>query len=411
MATMNFLYRSRKDKAFLTARILFRVGTKDFTFDARTKIEVTKEYWERYHNQKRIKDIDILNTQNTVNNKINDIENHVIKAFNSIDVSYINKSWLENEIHRFYNPNNSEVFPTELVKYMDVYAKFKKSEVTDSTLKKINVIKQLVIRYQESTKKILHIKDIDLLFKTEFENYCLENNYAPNTVARAIRFVKTICRHAKANAVESSYQLDSIKTKYLKVEALYLDENELEKINKATYKQPYLENAKDWLIISCYCGQRISDFMKFTKEKIRYEDGKPLIEFTQVKTNKIMTIPLHKKILEILDKRNGNFPTPISDQKYNDYIKKVCKKAKIKNKVTGSKLVKVEDGFRKVTDTYEKWELVSSHIGRRSFATNFYGKIPTSLLIGATGHSTEAMFLNYIGKTDTQKAKQLADYF
>ncbi len=54
---------------------------------------------------------------------------------------------------------------------------------------------------------------------------------------------------------------------------------------------------------------------------------------------------------------------------------------------------------------------VTSHIGRRSFATNNYGKIPTSLLISATGHSTEQMFLEYIGKTDTQKAMQLADYF
>ena len=53
----------------------------------------------------------------------------------------------------------------------------------------------------------------------------------------------------------------------------------------------------------------------------------------------------------------------------------------------------------------------TSHIGRRSFATNNYGTIPTALLIGVTGHSTETMFLEYIGKTDTQKAIQLADYF
>jgi hypothetical protein len=66
---------------------------------------------------------------------------------------------------------------------------------------------------------------------------------------------------------------------------------------------------------------------------------------------------------------------------------------------------------RKKSGTFEKWELVSSHIGRRSFSTNNYGKIPTSLLIGATGHSSEKMFLEYIGKTDSQKAIQLAEYF
>lgn len=411
MANVNFLYRSVKDEAFLTARLLYRVGETDFTFDAKTKLEVTKEYWKRYHNQTRIKDVHISNQQNEVNNKINSIKNHVLQAFNNIsDVSYVNKAWLEAQIHNFYNPKESAEFTSELVKYMDVYAKLRKHEITSSTLKKINVIKQLLIRFQDYHKTIILIKDVNLAFKTDFENYCRLCHYAPNTIARATRFVKTICRHAKSNGVETSYQLDSIKSKYIKVEPFYLNEDELEVINKASYSTS-LENAKDWLIISCYSGQRISDFMRFTKEQIRYEDGKPLIEFTQVKTNKIMTLPLHKKILEILAKRNGDFPVALSDQKYNEYIKKVCQKAGINEKVKGSKRIKVDGKFRKSDGVYEKWELVSSHVGRRSFATNFYGKIPTSLLIGATGHSTEAMFLNYIGKTDTQKAKQLADYF
>ena len=130
-----------------------------------------------------------------------------------------------------------------------------------------------------------------------------------------------------------------------------------------------------------------------------------------IKTNKIMTVPLSKKVLEILKKRGGNFPYSISDQKYNDYIKDVCKLAEIDEKVKGSIIEVTKKEKRKKSGTYEKWELVSSHIGRRSFATNNYGKIPTSLLISATGHSTEKMFLEYIGKSDTQKALQLAEYF
>ena len=37
-----------------------------------------------------------------------------------------------------------------------------------------------------------------------------------------------------------------------------------------------------------------------------------------------MTIPLLHKVLQILAKRDGEFPRPISSQKYNDYIKMVC---------------------------------------------------------------------------------------
>jgi hypothetical protein len=41
----------------------------------------------------------------------------------------------------------------------------------------------------------------------DFEKYCISVGYAPNTTARNIRFIKTFCRHAKANGVETHYQL------------------------------------------------------------------------------------------------------------------------------------------------------------------------------------------------------------
>jgi integrase len=59
----------------------------------------------------------------------------------------------------------------------------------------------------------------------------------------------------------------------------------------------------------------------------------------------------------------------------------------------------------------EKWEVLSSHVGRRSFATIFYGKIPTPLLMEATGHTTERMFLQYINSADMNRASSLGDYF
>ena len=82
--------------------------------------------------------------------------------------------------------------------------------------------------------------------------------------------------------------------------------------------------------------------------------------------------------------------------------------------IIGSKKVEtVKDSgiYRKKTDTYKKHELVSSHIGRRSFATNFYGKIPTTYLIYVTGHSTEQMFLTYIGKSNKDLAMEIGNYF
>jgi len=141
------------------------------------------------------------------------------------------------------------------------------------------------------------------------------------------------------------------------------------------------------------------------------------LEFTQKKTDKEMVVPLHKKVLEILGKRNGEFPHSISDQKYNDYIKEVCKLAKINELIEGKLSKNIEKDkkkkkkIRRVSGTYSKYELISSHAGRRSFATNFYGTIPTTYLINVTGHSSEAMFLNYIGKSNKDLAMEIVNYF
>jgi integrase len=420
MATVNFLYRSTRDKANLVLRLLFTHNETNFVFGANTKLEVSKDYWSKYHKMKRPKDIAIINKQTEVNNELNKIENHILNNFKNVDTNSISKDWLQTQIEHYYNPpKKAEALPTELLKYIDVYIDFKRNELTKSTLTKFNGIKQLLIRYQTEKKTTILITDVNSNFKKEFENYCLANNYAPNTIARAIRFIKTFCKHAQANGLETNYQLDSIKTKNVKVENIYLTFDELEQIEKTTYTEG-LNNAKDWLIISCYTGQRVSDFMRFTKDMIRYEknkkDGKlkPLIEFTQKKTGKVMTVPLHKKVVEILEKRNGDFPYSISDQKYNEHIKEVCRLAGITQMVNGSKSIETEKGsktYRKHSGTFEKWELVTSHIGRRSFASNYYGEIATTYLIYITGHSTEVMFLNYIGKSNKDIAMEMTNFF
>lgn len=126
-----------------------------------------------------------------------------------------------------------------------------------------------------------------------------------------------------------------------------------------------------------------------------------------------MSIPILPQVQKILDKHAGEFPRKISDQKYNDYIKIVCEKADIKNKITGYKVISDNDSKekRRVKGEYPKFELVSSHIGRRSFSTNFYGQIPTSDLMYLTGHTRESNFLRYINKSNSDRAHDIAKRF
>lgn len=412
MASVNFLYRSTKEKSNLNLRLLFRHNTKDYVFGAKTKFEVEKKYWKNKSN-----DIDNKNKQIEINTELNKIENHILNAFNSVNIETINKQWLQTQIEYFYNPPKKKTdIPTNLTDYIDYYIDYRKNEITETNKKKCRVIKNKLIKYENFIGFKILIKNINDSFKNNFVNYQKERMYAQNTIQREFVNIKTICKHAKFLGLETHHQLDGLRIDRQKVEKIYLTFEDLTKIENIKKEKltDSLDNAKDWLIISAYCGQRISDFMNFTDEQIRIENGKHLIEFTQKKTGKDMTVPLHPKILEILKKRNGKFPYKISDQKYNDFIKVVCELAEINEPTKGSKLVETEPEsgiYRKQSGTYKKYELVTSHIGRRSFATNFYGKIPTTYLIYVTGHSTEAMFLNYIGKSNKDLALEITNYF
>lgn len=401
MATINFLIQSKNNPSGIYIRL--REG-RSIDIKAKTRFSIDPENWSTAKGQpKNLKGAHMKMLQENLQKLSFDLLNHYNASVNH---ETINTGWLKN----FINPQKKEeTIPTGLLDYFAYYALHKKSLLKPSTFTKLNVNTRLLERFQRWSNKVYAIRDVNADFKLQFETFCKEENYAPNTIARAIKFIKTICYHAAGNGIETHFQLKNINAKTVKVEKIYLTDEEIEKITKADLKLDYLENARDWLIISCETGQRVSDFMRFRSSMIRYEGKVPLIEFTQVKTDKIMAIPLSKRVRAILNKRDGEFPRQITDQRYNEYIKEVCRIAGINKKTKGSKINK--EMIRKESGIYPKYELITSHVGRRSFATNNYGKIPTPLLMNVTGHSTETMFLEYIGKTATDKAIQLAEYF
>ncbi len=417
MASVNFLYRSLKDHSCLNLRLLYRFNDKDYVIASKTNLEVSKDYWKNKHKVK-VKDISIINKQIEINSEINKITNHILKAFEQSGASnLLNKQWLDKQLNSYYNRNTKiKTIPKDIVRFIEYYVEQRSSEVKPASIKKFNVVKHKLQRLENHIGRSIFINEINEEFKELFVNYCKGENYSQNTMQRELNIIKMFCKFAKYKGVDVHIELEGLKLNKEKTEKIYLSLKEIDQIEAAQIDKPYLINARDWLIISCFTGQRISDFMRFNKGMIRIEDGKTLLEFDQQKTGKTMTIPLHSKVMLILEKYNGDFPKRISDQKYNDYLKEVCKIAKLHQKVKGKKQINIskdplERKVRRVEGMYPKYELVTSHIGRRSFATNHYGKIPTSYLIYVTGHSSEEMFLNYIGKSNKDMALELTKYF
>ncbi|MHC5200854.1 site-specific integrase [Myroides sp. LJL119] len=139
------------------------------------------------------------------------------------------------------------------------------------------------------------------------------------------------------------------------------------------------------------------------------------IRTTTKKTKTDVAIPLHPMVKKIISKRNG-LPKKVKNETFNDGIKTICQLAGMDNKIVGGKvkLTKDEQGNttrRKENKEYKKYELVSSHICRRSFATNHFGKVPNKVIMDVCGWATEKQVLEYNKQTNIESANILAEYW
>ena len=398
MAKISFILQSKINPAKIYIRLQ---DGRNLDIKTPTNLSINFEDWSTIKQKpKNLK----LEAFRDIDSKLQHLRTNLLHHLNSCD-DVKNLLWLKN----FINPTTETVIPKDLIKYFDYYLLERKLELNTRTIQKIKVVQNKLVKMQKETRKSYLIKDINATFKNDFFKWNTKYKYAENTILNNLKEIKTVCFHAQKRGLTISTELKDIKVSQKKAISIYLNFDEIELIKEFDCKTQILKTAKDWLLISCYTGQRVSDFMRFESSMIRTQNNIKLIEFTQKKTGKIMTLPLHPEVLKVLDRNNGEFPIKMTEPKYNIEIKNISRKAGFTALIYGGKLDPAIN--RKVLKEYPKYELVTSHIGRRSFASNFYGKIPTPLLMSATGHTTEKSFLVYIGKSDADKALQLSQWF
>ena len=207
---------------------------------------------------------------------------------------------------------------------------------------------------------------------------------------------------------------------------IYLNPSDLQKIRTCVIENKSLDNARKWLLLGCLTGQRGGDLLNITEDNFTHTEGLEYVQVKQKKTGKIVKIPIKGILEEINEIRTNGLPYKISIQKFDQYIKQVCKLASINELIEHSKVCMVDDKGniieqddngnytskgvkRTVKGVFEKWQLVGTHTCRRSFATNLYGKLETVFIMKMTGHTKESTFLAYIGKTEMDYLTQTAN--
>lgn len=186
-------------------------------------------------------------------------------------------------------------------------------------------------------------------------------------------------------------------------ETIYLTEAEISRLfNLDLFSNSRLEKVRDLFIIGCYTGLRFSDLVQLRNENISREGN--LVRIRTQKTGEVIIVPLKSYVREILKKYNGVPPQVISNQKMNDYLKELGKLAEIDESI----IVTSTKGGVRQSETFKKWELITTHTARRSFATNAYlQNVPTISIMKITGHRTEKSFLKYIKISQEDNANKL----
>ena len=279
---------------------------------------------------------------------------------------------------------------------------------SEGTKKSYRIVERDLKEFQKKKQRVLTFNKIDIDFHSEIIAFYRGKgkNYAPNTIGTRIKIIKTFMSEAYERNLHTN--LDFKKKSFSKpneeTTAVYLNTNELTAIYKLDLsKDKYLDNVRDWFLIGANTGLRISDLKNLTKDNIQASN----IEIRTQKTDTIVTIPLSIIVKEIFEKHNYELPRLISDQKFNDYIKEVAKRAKIDEFI----LVEGTKGILNTRRQEKKYNLISAHTARRSFATNaFKAGIPPVQIMKMTGHKSESSFLKYIKVDNKENANILQQH-
>jgi integrase len=183
-------------------------------------------------------------------------------------------------------------------------------------------------------------------------------------------------------------------------------EEELIKLLNHTFSKPYIQIAIDYLLIECFCGQRVSDIKRFDVKDLQDDTW----TFTRYKGRRLSAnskaslrfVGYIRTAYILLSKYNFRMPN-IDEQRINDLVKEGCKEVGIneytyQDRWSGNKLIRI-DG--------PKYEFISTHTGRRTFITLALSRgIPHKIVMDLTGITNIKTLKKYEGKASPQTTNE-----
>ena len=365
---------------------------------------------------------DVYEINRSIDTLCSEIRN-IEKRF-ELDKIRFNAEMIIDKYKELHSPNTKRSQPKKIVSdYIDKYIEEQKTSKAPNSLKIYKALKYHLEDFAKHTKGKVVFTEMDKSFFAKFQNYLVDIKLMRNTTtAKQLSTLKTILNYADSCGIEVDYGYKKFKIKREELPVVALTEEEflsLYNLDLSDYsrKEEYvriknqkkewvtyetLDKARDILCFGAMTGMRYSDLSLVGWQHII--DG--VIDITIVKTKRQLYIPLNNYALSIITKHKvENSPIPrLSNQRLNDYVKILAKLAGIDSTV---EIVRYR-GSERIAENYNKYDLISSHIGRKTFCTLSLEKgMSAEQVMAISGHSDYKSFKRYVNVTNEVKKKAL----
>jgi len=315
------------------------------------------------------------------------------------------KSDLQVATKRDYVNNQNQSEPRQGVLFQDFIQTTttrKAKRMGESYKQNYNTIIYHLKRFSELNDVNIYTNSINEEFLDDFICYLEAEGLKQTYIKSTVSLVQSMARKAGTYGYAIDPTYDDVSVDDEDAFSIYLSMNEITRIyyfKGLTRKQ---ERIRDLFVVGCLTALRYSDYSTLSKIDFRGD----YIDKVTKKTNKRVILPIHDYVAEIYKKYDGEIASGLTNQHFNRYIKMICSRIGINDEITFT----YTRGGKLVTETKQKWELISSHTARRSAATNMYmtGRMKTFEIMSLTGHTTEKSFFKYIKITREDSSRQIA---
>lgn len=317
------------------------------------------------------------------------------------------------DIRKSVNPYILTSFEGHCTRYLED----RKNILATGTLKTMRVTVNLLRGYAKDVlkKAFVDFADFDVVFPVKFMSwsYGPPRSHSDNYCAKRLQHIRQFLADAVEQGVVPVNPLWASKKyhgKTSEVDDIALTMSDLETLFKLDLgKDVTMCAVRDNFIVACLTGLRFSDFSNLKAANFTTEKGQKVVKVSRtVKTGDKVIVPRHRLVEAVIEHNGGKVPECPTNQDFNRKLKVLGELAGFTEGVT----LRENVGGRTRSVTKKRFEYISTHTARRTFATIAYSewKVPVGVIMKITGHTTEAAFLRYVKVSRESAALEMAAY-